>query len=81
MKSFLLLIFLFAYIVSENLRSSEDEFHGCIIPEGEKKCCWRNRNGCCAPVPPGTMCTQALKTCCKTKYYDEETKSYKYKYN
>ena len=82
MKSLLiLLISLFVFTISQNLRASDEDIHGCIIPEGDKKCCWRNRNGCCAPASPRQICTQAFKTCCKTKYYDEETKTYKYKYN
>ncbi len=81
MKSLIFLIALISLITSQNLRKSVDEFHGCKIPEGQDKCCWTNRNGCCAPVSPETLCTDALKLCCKTKYYDEETQTYKYKYN
>ena len=59
----------------------DDETHGCIIEEGEDTCCWLNNNGCCRPPRPGMACTMAITECCKTRVYDEETKTYKYTYS
>ena len=90
MKYFILLITLIISLLATGLfvlkssqksKVSEDESHGCIIKEGEDKCCWENSNGCCQPKTNLlTTCPAAFTNCCKTKYYDEETKAYKYKY-
>ena len=49
--------------------------YGCELGDKDK-CCWVNHNGCCKPPKRGQMCTQALRTCCKTKVYDETTGKY-----
>ena len=79
MKSFVLLIALFTLVASLNLRASVDENHGCVIKSTEGRCCWLNNNGCCSPYQE--ICTDAFRTCCKTKYFDEATQTYKYKYS
>ena len=80
MKFFLFLIALFALVASLNLKANVDENHGCIIKATEGRCCWYHHNGCCSPHFQGA-CTQAFRTCCKTKYFDEVTQTYKYKYS
>ena len=80
MKSFLFFLTILALAFAQIEIDLSDETHGCIIPEGEKQCCWRNRNGCCKPGI-NQICTQAIKTCCKKKVYDEETGEYKYEYS
>ena len=56
-----------------------------MVNEGEDKCCWTNPNACCEPPTPAKgeelACAEVITTCCKTKYYDEGTKTYKYKYS
>ena len=75
-------IFATALFVLKSSQKSEDESHGCIIKEGEDKCCWENNNGCCEPITTNNIaCIQVITNCCKTKYYDEETKTYKYQYS
>ena len=76
MKAFLLFIVLFALVSSQSILS-----HGWSIPHEGTKCCWLNSNGCCQPPKRGQMCTMALRACCKTKVYDEKTKTYKIVYN
>ena len=78
----LLLFYLFSLVLNqENSTNNQDDTHGCIIPEGKSKCCWRNSNGCCSPPSPGRICTMAFTNCCKTKVYDEESGTYEYKYS
>ena len=79
MKALLFLIALFTLASSQVIDFKIES--GCTIPEGETKCCWLNSNGCCQPPKRRQMCTMALKTCCKTKVFDEETQSFKYVYN
>ena len=82
MKSFIFLLSILALVFSQKLVSSDtDETHGCIIKEKEGKCCWTNNNGCCGPYVKGQICTQAFRTCCKTKFYDEATGEYAYHYS
>ena len=91
MKYFILLITLIISLLATGLfvlkssqksKKSEDDSHGCIIKEGEDKCCQENSNGCCFPITdPNIVCTDAITQCCKTKYYDEETQTYKYEYS
>ena len=83
MKS-LLLLALFTLVFTQVLKEGPDveideSTHGCVIPEGEHKCCWVNRNGCCKPGI-NQICTQAITNCCKMRVYDEETGTYKYEY-
>ena len=84
MKSFLLLA-LFSLVFTQVIKDFPDieideSTHGCVIPEGEHKCCWVNRNGCCKPGI-NQICTQAITNCCKMRVYDEETGTYKYEYS
>ena len=61
---------------------SEDESHGCIIKEGEDKCCWTNSNSCSFPINGQLIaCPEVITYCCKTKYFDEEIRTYKYEYS
>ena len=78
MKHLFLLFAILSAIFASNIEI-DDETHGCIIEEGEDTCCWMNRNGCCKPRP-GASCSQAITECCKTRVFDEETKTYKYTY-
>ena len=82
MKS--LLFLLFALVLTQKIdieiNPLSNETHGCIIKEKIGKCCWENNNGCCKPGF-NQICTQAFRTCCKTKYYDEETGTYVYEYS
>ena len=81
MKRFLLLFALLSLVFTQTLKEEEldESTHGCVIPEGQHKCCWVNNNGCCAPGF-NQICTQAITTCCKMRVYDEETGTYKYEY-
>ena len=78
MKSILFFFALIALAFAQ-IENSEDN-HGCILLEGQEKCCWVNNNGCCKPGIK-QICTMAITTCCKTKVYDEATGTYKYEYN
>ena len=82
MKSF---IFLFAFLslvfARSNLIKSNDETHGCLIPESKDECCWVNNNGCCQPRTKGQICTMAITTCCKKKVYDKSTGKTTYVYS
>ena len=82
MKSFVFLLALLSLVFAKiNLKTQNEDTHGCVIKEGQEECCWVNNNGCCAPVSPGTMCTMAITTCCKRKVLDETTGKYKYSYS
>ena len=79
MKIYLLLLFaLYSFVTSAAVKA--DETRGCTIVDHEGTCCWLNNNGCCAPPKPNQFCTMALTYCCKTKKYDEKTKTYFYTY-
>ena len=86
MKRFLLLFALLSLVFTQIKFPDDQEIkidessHGCVIPEGQHKCCWVNNNGCCAPGF-NQICTQAITTCCKMRVYDEETGTYKYEYS
>ena len=91
MKYFVLLITLiisllattlFVLKTSQKSKVNKDDSHGCIIKEGEDECCWENGDSCCEPFTTADIkCATVITNCCKTKYYDEETKTYKYQYS
>ena len=81
MKSLLLFFALISLVFSQKIIKKDESTHGCIIPEGEHKCCWVNNDGCCKPPEPNQGCTMAITTCCKMRVYDEETGTYKYEYS
>ena len=81
MKSLLLFALLSLVFTQKINIKTNEETHGCTIPEGQHKCCWVNRDGCCKPPTAGQGCTMAITTCCKMKVYDEETGTYKYEYS
>ena len=81
MKS-LILIALLYLVFTQNISNINDEdTYGCIIPEGEFKCCWRNNNGCCQPPSPEQICTMVFTDCCKTKVYEGKNGTYNYEYS
>ena len=83
MKSFIFLLSILALVFSIKIETlvDVDATHGCEIKEKEGKCCWTNNNGCCKPFPLNQICTMAIRTCCKTKTYNEATGKYSYSYN
>ena len=76
------LLFLLAVIINLayplNIFRNREESYGCMARELNKKCCWVNPNGCCAPPKIGQACTNAITSCCKEKVLDKNTNTYKY---
>ena len=78
MKFILLLIALFAFVLSGEVGNPYYDNYGCDIKSGKNSCCWDHWHNCCWPPNGKRKCDEVRTLCCKKKEYSLEDGEYHY---